>query len=692
MAAPSQLYIRNEMGQTLGPIAPSKVIIAQLVEQGVLKGKLEVSVDGVNYAAPVDMPEVKEFFPQALWGVAKPLPEPPKPAPAPAPATVPMAGPGARKIAEPGTRTSNVTTPLRAEKLEPKKTVPVKAAPPPPPPPPAAPPSDYTPPPPITAPAPIAVPPIADAGDLGKVGAFRLLAQAAGSNVTGVFHFYIPDRTLGIYFRKGSAEGVTSSNSEDALGKYLVDHHVVTMDQLVQAETAAPQFGGDLIGALMGLALVNPSTLFGPLAQHAQMIMQFAVLAASGAFVFRAEELPSSKALPLGSRWGVLGEVLRKVPISDLKRRLADVFALPLVKSHGWVNLQELSFTPHEARAVGYFDGVHSLAQLVATFPVEADHIIRVAYLLREVDAISFVALRPGRAMPAPEPAAMPAMAPVPAPVTAAVPSPAPPKRPAVAAVPSVKSATPAPAWAAAAAKKARIAKAAEPKPISFEQEIANLRGRAAKLKGESHFEILGLTPSADSQAVKFAYFRLAKVYHPDTVPPDAPPETTKLKEAIFSSVSEAYRVLGEDVSRAQYIEDLKYGGTEKVDVAKLLAAEELFNRAVILVKNRRFADALKILDEAIGHNPDEGEFYAWRGYAKYFASAEKSPERAKALDDLRLALARNDRCAPAHYFIGHIAKLQGDAATALKHFKRTVELAPNHVDARRELRLLAKP
>jgi curved DNA-binding protein CbpA len=235
------------------------------------------------------------------------------------------------------------------------------------------------------------------------------------------------------------------------------------------------------------------------------------------------------------------------------------------------------------------------------------------------------------------------------------------------------------------------VALSPSPLPSSPAKELEELRARAAKLKGQNHFDVLGITQNADGSAVKLTYFKLAKVYHPDTVAPDAPPEISKLKAEIFSAVGEAYRVLNDDKSRANYLDEVKHGGGEKVDVAKLLAAEDLFHRAMLLINARRFPEGLKLLEEAITNNPDEGEFYAWRGYAKYFVLTDKAQAKREATEDLQKALKKNERCAPAQYFLGQIAKLSGDAAAALKHFKKTVELAPEHIDAQREIRLMAK-
>ena len=55
----------------------------------------------------------------------------------------------------------------------------------------------------------------------------------------------------------------------------------------------------------------------------------------------------------------------------------------------------------------------------------------------------------------------------------------------------------------------------------------------------ESHYETLGLKPSATQAEVKAAYFELSKLYHPD--------KTKGSEESLdkFRSITEAYEVLG---------------------------------------------------------------------------------------------------------------------------------------------------
>jgi len=66
---------------------------------------------------------------------------------------------------------------------------------------------------------------------------------------------------------------------------------------------------------------------------------------------------------------------------------------------------------------------------------------------------------------------------------------------------------------------------------------------------GESndYYETLGVTRGADEKAVKTAFRRLARKYHPDVNPGD------KAAEQKFKEISEAYEVLRDPKKRAQY-------------------------------------------------------------------------------------------------------------------------------------------
>ena len=61
------------------------------------------------------------------------------------------------------------------------------------------------------------------------------------------------------------------------------------------------------------------------------------------------------------------------------------------------------------------------------------------------------------------------------------------------------------------------------------------------------YYEVLGINKGADDKAIKRAYRKLAKKYHPDTNPGD------KQAEQKFKEVTEAYNVLGDEKKRKLY-------------------------------------------------------------------------------------------------------------------------------------------
>ncbi|NVJ23302.1 DnaJ domain-containing protein [Myxococcus sp. AM011] len=869
-----QYWVRNDRGTLWGPLTLPTIEL--LIDSGSIKGKLQVSEDGINFAFPWRFPEARDTFPRELWGdgapdvprgagsapaigqsqwtgadggapVAGPGANPggmptagpganPGGAPMAGPGAVARPGPGAAPMAGPGTRPGDPRVPGNpmAAQQGARPGVPGAV--------PGAPNVAARPAPgvatapgvasapgrPATAPgagvapqagaaarpagapqapggvapqagapaavarpagapqAPGGVAPPAGAtnvgapparapgspqsgshaavvteasgyavparGQLEQTSPLNLYGRMASAELTGLLTLTLSDRVTLIHFRKGNPEYVDSTHAEDALGTSLMGAKLLNPEQLQQAESAKERFGGDLLAALFGLGLLQPASAFAILAQRASSILFKGLRAEAGTFTFEVRELAGNKSMPLGNRWAVLSDTVRRMPSTDIKRRLMPVLQLPIMKAGGMVAASDLRLTPHEVRALTVIDGVRSVNQLLTDFPQDADHLLRIAFLLRELDAVSFAAVSPTSAGPrpaAPTPGAA-AASPQPAPGAAAqAPRPGNPPgvgtapagaaRPATGAAPGnppgvataagaarpgnppgAATAAPGaarpgnPPGAAAAPGAARPGNppGAAPRPAGpptvgpatggapptvtanapGSDEIPSLRQLVMALKQQNHFQRLGLAEQADSSAVKVAYFRLAKLYHPDTLPQGAPPELEKLKAEVFAYIGDAYRTLSDDKSRASYLEELKSGGGgAEVDINAILQAEELFQKACILVKARKFPEAVKMLNEAIQLNAEEAEFYAWRGYARFFTATDKKAAQPEASREIQNAIKRNERCAPAHYFLGVIAKLSGDAPGSLKHFKRTVELQPDHIDAQREIRMAAQ-
>jgi len=650
-----------------------------LVTSGQFQGPVQLSEDGVNF-------ESADRFPEVQNAVSSIPPQAPPGAPPEsrqgkhvARGAAPMAGPGAMAAAKNAANARPVPAPTPPPVVQ-------KAAPPP-----VAPEAPKAAPAPAPSPAlePATVQ-IPDEGLLSDVRVAHLYALAASSGATGLFTFFLNDRQLELFFRKGNPEYVSSNHNDDAIAAYLLSHGLVTPDQLTQAEANKDKYGGELVGALFATGVINAGSAFPVFAQRAQQLLLKALGAESGKFNFVPMELPAHRLMPLGNKWSILLETVRRMPTAELKRRLTECLDLPIMKSGGNINLADLRLTPQETRAMAHVDGVRSLNGLMTDYPQDADNFLRMAFLFRDMELVSFAA-----APIAPPPPVSKPVAAEPAPAAAA-PAPAPAAAPAARAAPpkvAPKPAAAAPPKVAPAAKPVTAAAPSAPAaPSDLAAELTKLREKVMTLKTQNHFQVLELSEKADSNAIKIAYFKMAKVHHPDTVPATAPPEMAQLKSTLFAAIGEAYRTLADDQSRANYLEELKAGGTgSQLDVASLFKAEDLFQRASIMVKNRKWPEAIQAIEEAIKLNPEEGEFYAVRGFARFHAAQDRKAVHAEATKDVQLALTKNPRCVAAYYYLGSMAKSLQDMNAAQKHFKKVVELAPDHVDAQRELRLMSK-
>lgn len=73
-----------------------------------------------------------------------------------------------------------------------------------------------------------------------------------------------------------------------------------------------------------------------------------------------------------------------------------------------------------------------------------------------------------------------------------------------------------------------------------------------------SYYELLEVHPDADRTTIKKAYFRLSKIFHPDTLYGKNLGSYRPKMEAVFQRMTRAYDVLGKAKSRAEY--DAKLG------------------------------------------------------------------------------------------------------------------------------------
>lgn len=79
-------------------------------------------------------------------------------------------------------------------------------------------------------------------------------------------------------------------------------------------------------------------------------------------------------------------------------------------------------------------------------------------------------------------------------------------------------------------------------------------------MAGDTHYDVLGVTPSSDSAVVRKAYLVLARQFHPDFYA-EATPAVRAHAEAKMRGINAAWEVLGSPSSRNKYDKHLVSSG-----------------------------------------------------------------------------------------------------------------------------------
>ena len=223
--------------------------------------------------------------------------------------------------------------------------------------------------------------------------------------------------------------------------------------------------------------------------------------------------------------------------------------------------------------------------------------------------------------------------------------------------------------------------------PISpSELGVSGIRERARQIDGQDPKAILGIPDGATIEAARAAYFRLARLWHPERIP-EALGEVRAECEQIFFKLGEAHRILSDTHARRLAGEKINSGAEEPAGGGHNASMRDV--DAALARNDLEGADALaKALSSAGSDGPAARAVIAWCGAAAGRAPSSESLERAVvALDKV---LTGDPECVRALFYRAKISSRLGRSDAALRDYKKVIRLDPGHVDALREVRLHA--
>lgn len=131
---------------------------------------------------------------------------------------------------------------------------------------------------------------------------------------------------------------------------------------------------------------------------------------------------------------------------------------------------------------------------------------------------------------------------------------------------------------------------------------------------------------------------------------------------------------------------ELAEAGEVTADMANLVKSELAFQRGEDALRNNDFAVAQKHFTEAMEQNPQEGEYYAYSGWAVFLAAPDDPEARQKGRDLIEQAVSINPVLDSAHTFLGMIHLREGDRQAARHSFEQALQYNPENARARKEL------
>jgi tetratricopeptide (TPR) repeat protein len=214
---------------------------------------------------------------------------------------------------------------------------------------------------------------------------------------------------------------------------------------------------------------------------------------------------------------------------------------------------------------------------------------------------------------------------------------------------------------------------------------------RARWIDRTDYFSMLDLARDATQEEVETAFFAEAKKWHPDRLPP----ELAALRDAcsrVFARISEAHATLSNPEERAHYMHLVAEGSGSpamRETVAKVLEAATHFQKAEVCFRRNDLAQAEEFCRKAIENDATQSDYLAMLAWLLALKPENQSPEKTRtSIHMLDRAIEMNEKCERAYFWRGMLFRRLGRADTAVRDFKRAVNLNPHNIDAAREIRL----
>jgi len=485
-------------------------------------------------------------------------------------------------------------------------------------------------------------------GNLSDISLPSFFHKITLSKGTGVLRLTQGKMIKEIYFLKGRAVYVKSNILSETLGRVLLEKGLLSQDTYdislrIMQETKKPH----------GTILKELGALKVSLEEALQTQMEYKLITSfqwkDGTYSFRSlKELPQGiEHFELSTPYIVLHGVKSSVGLDELMEKLSGYMEEPMAEVKSIYSLQDFGFTPEEEEVFHLIDGKRTVKDILEMSKLGLQDTLGLIYALILLELVCPASL-----------------------------------------VQQIKKEAPAP-------QPYPVHEEALKKPGLTPDDIATknkLEEKLSTVRGQNYFQMLGISSGAPIDHVKKAYYKLAREYHPDHYY-DKPEEIRSYANDLFTLITQAHAVLTNNDERKKYEEFLRTGKTDE-DIAReaqnVINAEIAYQKGIALLKKGDIKGAEEQLRRACDLKPNEAEYHVYYGWTLFRLTPAGQTDFSKAKEFINKGLTINGSLAQGHYFLGMIYKREGREAESRESYKKALECNPDHVEALREIRLIA--
>lgn len=229
------------------------------------------------------------------------------------------------------------------------------------------------------------------------------------------------------------------------------------------------------------------------------------------------------------------------------------------------------------------------------------------------------------------------------------------------------------------------------PKEVDAEltQKIVELY---LKIESSNHYELLDVPRDANELTIKMSYHTLVKKLHEDKIADRLDEEMKRKAISVVQALTKAYEILSSPKKRGEYDRRLIGDGEELKErrITTILAAERAFNLGMLAMRRRVFNEAEQHFAEACDLFPEEAEYHAYLGWARFSNLERPQGERLRlAKESVERSIKINSKGDKAYFYLGKILLAYNNKEKARQMFALAFRYNKNNEEAKSEMRRL---